>query len=56
VSTADVLGLFRELHEQGRTVVIITHEPDVAAQAARTIHILDGQVVDDHAVTAGVAS
>lgn len=56
VSTADVLGLFRELHEQSRTVVLITHEPDVAAQAARTIHILDGQVVDDHAVTAGVAS
>ncbi len=56
VSTADVLSLFRELHEQGRTVVIITHEPDVAAQAARTIHILDGQVVDDHAMTAGVAS
>jgi putative ABC transport system ATP-binding protein len=56
VSTADVLGLFRELHEQGRTVVIITHEPDVAAQAARTIHLLDGQVVDDHAVTAGMAT
>src|SRR6478609_6277174 len=56
VSTTDVLGLFRELHEQGRTVVLITHEPDVARQAERVIHILDGQVVDDHAVTAGVAS
>ncbi|GAA2479231.1 ABC transporter ATP-binding protein [Terrabacter carboxydivorans] len=56
VSTTDVLGLFRELHEQGRTVVLITHEPDVAAQAERVIHILDGQVVDDQLVTTGTSS
>ncbi|GAA2742457.1 ABC transporter ATP-binding protein [Terrabacter aerolatus] len=53
VSTTDVLGLFRELHEQGRTVVLITHEPDVALQAERVIHILDGRVVDDQLVTGG---
>jgi putative ABC transport system ATP-binding protein len=53
VSTTDVLGLFRELHEQGRTVVLITHEPDVARQAERVIHILDGRVVDDHRVAGG---
>jgi putative ABC transport system ATP-binding protein len=53
VSTTDVLGLFRELHEQGRTVVLITHEPDVARQAERVIHILDGRVVDDHCVAGG---
>ncbi|EWT03149.1 ABC transporter [Intrasporangium oryzae NRRL B-24470] len=53
VSTADVLGLFRELHEQGRTVVLITHESDVARQAARTIHLLDGRILDDWALAEG---
>jgi putative ABC transport system ATP-binding protein len=45
VATADVLRLFAELHDQGRTVVLITHEADVAAQAARVINIRDGEVV-----------
>ncbi len=43
-STADVLGLFEQLHDEGRTVVLITHEHDVAARAGRTIEIHDGQV------------
>lgn len=43
-STLDVLTLFRELHEQGRTVVLITHEQDVAEQAARQVHIRDGEL------------
>jgi len=43
-SSADVLGLFTELHDQGRTVVLITHEHDVAARAQRIVRILDGQV------------
>ena len=34
-STADVLGLLDELHDDGRTIVLITHEPDVAARAER---------------------
>ena len=37
VSSADVLGLFRALHDSGRTVVLITHEQDVAARAARVV-------------------
>jgi putative ABC transport system ATP-binding protein len=44
VSTLDVLSLFRDLHEQGRTVVLITHEQDVAEQAARTVLIRDGHL------------
>ncbi|MFS3128124.1 ABC transporter ATP-binding protein [Nocardioides sp. Bht2] len=43
-STADVLALFRELHAQGRTIVLITHEPDVAAKADRVLTIRDGRL------------
>jgi putative ABC transport system ATP-binding protein len=41
-STADVLGLFAELHRAGRTIVLITHEAEVAAAAGRTVRIRDG--------------
>jgi putative ABC transport system ATP-binding protein len=46
-SSAEVLRIFRALHTQGRTVVLITHEPDVAAHARRVIHLADGRVVAD---------
>ena len=46
-ATADVLALFDELHRAGRTVVLITHEADVAHRAARTVRIRDGAIVDD---------
>ena len=48
-SSADVLGLFAELHDQGRTIVLITHERDVAGSAQRIVRILDGQL--DSALT-----
>jgi putative ABC transport system ATP-binding protein len=43
-ATADILALFGELHDQGRTIVLITHEPDIAARAQRTVHIRDGKL------------
>jgi putative ABC transport system ATP-binding protein len=46
VSSADVLGLFRELHDVGRTIVLITHEPEVAARADRVLSIYDGAIRD----------
>jgi putative ABC transport system ATP-binding protein len=46
-STADVLDLFDELHDAGRTVVLITHEHDVAARAGRVVRLRDGLVTDD---------
>ena len=46
-SSEDVLRIFARLNEEGRTVVLITHEPDVAAQAKRVIHLSDGEIVED---------
>ncbi|TQK71810.1 ABC transporter ATP-binding protein [Nocardioides sp. SLBN-35] len=46
-STRDVLGLFDELHEAGRTIVLITHEPDVAGRARRNLVIDDGLITVD---------
>jgi putative ABC transport system ATP-binding protein len=43
----EILGLLQELHRSGRTVVLITHEPDVAAVAGRTLRIRDGQIDSD---------
>jgi putative ABC transport system ATP-binding protein len=53
-SSADVLRLFAELHEQGRTIVIITHEREVAESAQRAVRILDGQI--DSAVSTSLMS
>ncbi len=46
-STEDVLKIFARLNREGRTIVLITHEPDVADQAKRTITLSDGKIVDD---------
>jgi putative ABC transport system ATP-binding protein len=43
-SGRDVLAVLRELHDAGRTIVLITHNVDVAAAASRQVHILDGRI------------
>ncbi len=46
-TTRQILDLLAELHSQGSSIVIVTHEPDVAERAARTVLMRDGRVVDD---------
>ncbi|BCJ71906.1 macrolide ABC transporter ATP-binding protein [Catellatospora sp. IY07-71] len=46
-STRDVLGILDGLNAQGRTIVLITHEDEVAAHAHRTIRLVDGRIVTD---------
>ncbi len=43
----EIMSLFARLHESGNTIVLVTHEPEVAAHAHRAIHIRDGQVEKD---------
>ena len=43
----EIMDLFARLHEGGNTIVLVTHEADIAAHAHRVIHIRDGQVEDD---------
>jgi putative ABC transport system ATP-binding protein len=46
-STADMLEVLDRLNQAGRTIVLITHEPDVAAHTRRIVRLVDGQVVSD---------
>ena len=43
-TSQEIIDIFHELHKQGNTIVLITHDGDVARQAERSIHILDGQI------------
>ncbi|MBO3748910.1 ABC transporter ATP-binding protein [Streptosporangiaceae bacterium NEAU-GS5] len=47
-SSADVLAIFDRLSRGGRTIVVITHENDVAAHAKRVVRLMDGRIVEDH--------
>jgi putative ABC transport system ATP-binding protein len=41
------MALFDALHAQGQTVIVVTHEPDIAAHCRRTIRVFDGRIVED---------
>jgi putative ABC transport system ATP-binding protein len=47
VTAKEILALFHELHAGGNTIVIVTHEPLIAAQCPRAIRMADGRVIDD---------
>lgn len=46
-SSREIMQILKELHEEGRTVILITHDNDIAAQAKRVIKILDGRIASD---------
>ncbi len=46
-TSAEIMALFDQLHAQGQTVVVVTHEPDIAAHCHRTIRVSDGRIVED---------
>jgi putative ABC transport system ATP-binding protein len=45
-TTQDIMDIFHELHDQGNTIVLITHDNDIAKQAKRIIHIRDGKLTE----------
>jgi putative ABC transport system ATP-binding protein len=49
-TAAEVMAIFQQLNRQGITIVLVTHEPEVARFARRAVFFRDGRVVDDHLV------
>ena len=49
-TTIEVMALFQELNEQGITIVLVTHEPEVAVYAKRVVEVRDGRIVRDEPV------
>ena len=48
-TSGEIMALFQQLNvEQGMTIILVTHEPDIAAHARRQIHFKDGLVISDH--------
>ena len=45
-TSQEIIDIFHELHAQGNTIVLITHDNDVAKQASRSVHILDGRITE----------
>jgi len=48
-TSKEIMALFQQLHQQGQTIIMVTHEKDLAAYAQRVIRLRDGRIVDDYA-------
>jgi putative ABC transport system ATP-binding protein len=51
VTSMDIIGIFKELNSQGITIILVTHEPDIARQGKRMIELRDGRITHDHTVS-----
>ena len=51
-----VMDLLRELHQEGATICMVTHDPRFARHAGRSVHLFDGSVVDERKMVAGETS
>ncbi|OGO45612.1 MAG: macrolide ABC transporter ATP-binding protein [Chloroflexi bacterium RBG_16_60_22] len=49
-ATAEIISIFCRLNKEGITIVLVTHEPDVASQARRIVRLMDGKIIEDKAV------
>ena len=49
-TSIEVMALFQQLNDQGITILLVTHEPDVARYATRVVEVRDGRIIRDHAV------
>ena len=47
VTSGEILALFDQLHEQGQTIIMVTHEPEIAAHCQRELRLLDGRIAFD---------
>ena len=54
-TTTEILSLFRQLHAEGQTVIIVTHEDEVAAHCHRVVRLRDGRVLSDLAIQQDIA-
>lgn len=52
-TTHEIMALFDELHQEGHTVILVTHEQEIADHCQRVIRLVDGQLAQDSAITAG---
>ena len=49
-TSEEIMGIFQQLNGDGKTVVLITHEPDIAQYAKRVVHVLDGRIQGDERI------
>jgi putative ABC transport system ATP-binding protein len=49
-TSLDIMGIFQKLNDEGITLIVVTHEPDIAEYAERRIVFRDGRVIEDAAV------
>ncbi|HJT17057.1 MAG TPA: ABC transporter ATP-binding protein [Thermoanaerobaculia bacterium] len=49
-TSEEIMGIFQQLNEEGKTVVLITHEPDIAQHAKRVVHVRDGRIQKDERI------